>query len=685
MNKEILFKTTITFLILWVLIFSSCVTKNDAGTGSIYQVQSESYEQWFHTFHSMLGEKESSLILAEYSEDAILTVQNPYSGRFVYRGKSEIERFYEESADKKNRWYFNDELEIKEVNEYENLDTEVIIRTNDRSVWHGIIINTDENGLGKVSRHLISYTTTFESPASPATAWADKNKDGKINRNEQLELISAVKKLQNSNRKVETNLDEFFDIDGNFFIESEEFEIAIYYLAEDIIRHLLYPNPKLAVQIFDSPVNIHALNWLRWNLFLTRENGNVSEEVLPHKKNPDMWEDNILDMDKDGIIRGFEIEAFQEIFYRMIALYPDLPNVSEIPDAPIESVLKWADVDNDSLITGIEIYDGAWELAEIPRSVVANWEGVSAYNPIQGFFDLDGDLYLSDDEKHYGYDFIYDYLLQIVFVHDIKGYFDHRRAPESIFLDFNNNGEYDSRDKEIIAGYTGFWGDFEEHVVRNEFDVMIDLNKDGYLEYGEFEEICSRLFSACFIALLEAPKEDIISYKSNPKEFFQNLNSQKITINSIESPNSIRKTSFFEKPSTKINLDNKKVAVIGLSNRSSLMNDSKAQLLLPFIEDGFVNSGIVRVMDRQNINKIVDEYNFQASGLVDERTAVHIGQLSGADAIVIACLQNIEEVIYLHLKILSVENGQIIASAIVETRNSNDYRNLCDSAVKALF
>jgi len=73
------------------------------------------------------------------------------------------------------------------------------------------------------------------------------------------------------------------------------------------------------------------------------------------------------------------------------------------------------------------------------------------------------------------------------------------------------------------------------------------------------------------------------------------------------------------------------------------------------------------------------------SGLTEESTAVQVGRLLGADVIVIATLQNIGEVTYLHLKILSVVTGEILDSTIAETDSVNDLRNLCLTAVQTFF
>jgi hypothetical protein len=48
--------------------------------------------------------------------------------------------------------------------------------------------------------------------------------------------------------------------------------------------------------------------------------------------------------------------------------------------------------------------------------------------------------------------------------------------------------------------------------------------------------------------------------------------------------------------------------------------------------------GKVRIVDRQNLDKIHDEQNYQLSGYVDDDSAVSIGHELGATAIISVCL-----------------------------------------------
>jgi curli biogenesis system outer membrane secretion channel CsgG len=72
-----------------------------------------------------------------------------------------------------------------------------------------------------------------------------------------------------------------------------------------------------------------------------------------------------------------------------------------------------------------------------------------------------------------------------------------------------------------------------------------------------------------------------------------------------------------------------------------------------------VNARKYSVVDRQNLELIRAEQNFQLSGEVDDDTAVSIGRLIGAAMVIIGSISPYQEAKYLRLKVLDVETGEI--------------------------
>jgi|GEM_PF-3871815 len=127
------------------------------------------------------------------------------------------------------------------------------------------------------------------------------------------------------------------------------------------------------------------------------------------------------------------------------------------------------------------------------------------------------------------------------------------------------------------------------------------------------------------------------------------------------------------------------LAVLGVRDMTEKMAQAQTDLLVSFLENAFVNYGNVTVVDRQNLEKIMEEYKYQTSALVDEETAVEIGKLSGADAIAIGNLSVLADTFYLHLKVINVQSGAIIGSSISEGASEKDFLGMCNGAVGPLF
>jgi hypothetical protein len=132
-------------------------------------------------------------------------------------------------------------------------------------------------------------------------------------------------------------------------------------------------------------------------------------------------------------------------------------------------------------------------------------------------------------------------------------------------------------------------------------------------------------------------------------------------------------------------IQDQKLAVVGITSRTRKIDEETASGVMVFIENAFVNVGKVRVVDRENIAKIVKEYEFQGSDLTDESTAVEIGKLSGADIIVIGSISSVGEIFYLNIKLISVETAEIIGSSIADAVNAKEFYEMCNEAVFKLF
>jgi hypothetical protein len=114
-------------------------------------------------------------------------------------------------------------------------------------------------------------------------------------------------------------------------------------------------------------------------------------------------------------------------------------------------------------------------------------------------------------------------------------------------------------------------------------------------------------------------------------------------------------------------------------------NRSPLDGLLLFIENAFVNTRRVKVVERNNIESIVEEYEFQRTAMTEESTAVEIGKLANAELIVTGAVTFVGESYYLNIKLIDVESGEIAGSSLAGADGEEGFLEMCNTAVEALF
>lgn len=113
------------------------------------------------------------------------------------------------------------------------------------------------------------------------------------------------------------------------------------------------------------------------------------------------------------------------------------------------------------------------------------------------------------------------------------------------------------------------------------------------------------------------------------------------------------------------------VAVTQLQPRGVSAND--ASVLTDNISDELLKSGMVRVMERSQMDKILQEQGFQQSGTCDtSECAVQIGRLLGIEQIVVGSVGKVGETYSLSIRMVDVSTGEVVASSRQNHRGAID-------------
>lgn len=92
------------------------------------------------------------------------------------------------------------------------------------------------------------------------------------------------------------------------------------------------------------------------------------------------------------------------------------------------------------------------------------------------------------------------------------------------------------------------------------------------------------------------------------------------------------------------------------------VSQAEASIIASFLRTELVNLGSFNVMDRNNMDTILAEQKFQASGCTEQQCAVEIGKLLNVRQMAVGSLSKLLEKYYIAVNLVDVETGRIIAS-----------------------
>jgi Ca2+-binding EF-hand superfamily protein/ketosteroid isomerase-like protein len=492
-------------------------------------------------------------------------------------------------------------------------------------------------------------------------AWFDVNTNGRLDPPEQADVATALRmSLGNPKESTLLPLGEFFDRNRNGLVDEPEWRRALEQLTAAAVRRFQERAPDDLLKAADRNRD-------------GRLEASELADALPERELPDAQQqaaqrvrtavglawlespesagerlavrsalDKLADLDRDGFVNPDEERQLAESL--------------QGPHRTASEFDRRIDANKNGEVEAVEIMRArrAGEISEkgaeeAPRSFPVR-------TPVDALLDLNADKQVDGVELE----------MAVSFLQKIPGRTEGNRRLYDLF-DLNRNGTASPEEaRQVREMY------FQPHPVNQawKLDKELDANRDGFISPEEIG-----------IAAGVSGTERLPSLEQRAEK----LSWEQAEQPAVAAKEPAKKTSesdFYKKLGI---IQDKKLAVVGISSGTKNVDQETAGGVMVFIENAFVNVGKVRVVDRQNIAKIVKEYEFQASELTDETTAVKIGRLSGADIIVIGSISYVGEQYYLNIKLIAVETGEIIGSSIADASQASEFYDMCNEAVFTLF
>jgi len=128
---------------------------------------------------------------------------------------------------------------------------------------------------------------------------------------------------------------------------------------------------------------------------------------------------------------------------------------------------------------------------------------------------------------------------------------------------------------------------------------------------------------------------------------------------------SLAKAGSFNNEKTKIKVQGEKIK-IGIIEFQSLNEEAKKDILGKVFSEvlttAFVNSEAFKIIEREQIEKVVKELQLTQSGIIDTSSAKQIGKMVGADAILTGSVIKIGDDLRVDARIIDVESGIILTA-----------------------
>ncbi|UOG43568.1 FlgO family outer membrane protein [Leptospira noguchii] len=113
-----------------------------------------------------------------------------------------------------------------------------------------------------------------------------------------------------------------------------------------------------------------------------------------------------------------------------------------------------------------------------------------------------------------------------------------------------------------------------------------------------------------------------------------------------------------------------KLAVLPLFNENGLITALGTTISSRLITKMY-DPGKILLVEKSQLERLIDEQSFQKSGLVLSNQNLEIGRLSGADLILLGTVQFDDQSFLLQLRVVSLQSGEILA-ATESVFNSDD-------------
>ncbi|OQX96657.1 hypothetical protein B6I21_00275 [candidate division KSB1 bacterium 4572_119] len=127
------------------------------------------------------------------------------------------------------------------------------------------------------------------------------------------------------------------------------------------------------------------------------------------------------------------------------------------------------------------------------------------------------------------------------------------------------------------------------------------------------------------------------------------------------------------------------VAVFNFEENSARSeNMGIGQTLSEMMVTALIQDGKFTVMERVQLEKVLQEQSLSQSGIIDTETAIKVGRLAGLEAVILGSVSVLKSSIEADARLIEIETGKALAAASSSVKNIDNIRDVADRMAKQL-
>lgn len=192
------------------------------------------------------------------------------------------------------------------------------------------------------------------------------------------------------------------------------------------------------------------------------------------------------------------------------------------------------------------------------------------------------------------------------------------------------------------------------------------FKEQGIFQFGKqyFDAKFSSNGKVSFLSIVISNPTGNISTVMNDWNIYKNISVLGRSLIGIHKERTI--TSDFVQIANKliqVKSDKSKPSIAFLALTTDYRNSLVENYIIDALTEAVFNTGHMKIIERSNLEMILNEQKFQSSGLVDEATAKSIGMLVGADFVCYGTLKDLDTEFKVNIRIVDVETGELCSIA----------------------